>query len=66
MYSCGFFGGFFPGTGKFDATFTFPTCGVVGAENPIRRLVGGGVSCKLLFASAGGSDFFFEVGHLAV
>ena len=31
-----FLGGFFPGTGKF----TFPTCGVVGAENPIRRLVG--------------------------
>ena len=32
----------FPGTGKF----TFPTCGVVGAPNRIRRLVGGGVSCN--------------------
>ena len=38
MYSCGFLGGFFPGTGKF----TFPTCGVVRAENPIHRLMGGG------------------------
>jgi hypothetical protein len=30
----------FLGTGA--GKFTFPTCGVVGAENPIRRLVGGG------------------------